>query len=170
MAEPGRPERSQSSTSLARLHHGGSGPVPEDPVDPSLDFCNAFWGQGDRGYEVIMARLRGAARTVDELRQFWKERAAIEEEYAKRLSKLSKMTIGKDEVGELSRALKTVQEETAAQASYHMQLCQELHQNVETPTLDLANKYADLKRGPQAGIEKSYRNKGLQEGHVAKVS
>ncbi|EJT46207.1 hypothetical protein A1Q1_05164 [Trichosporon asahii var. asahii CBS 2479] len=168
MAEPGRPERSQSSTSLARLHHGGSGPVPEDPVDSSLDFCNAFWGQGDRGYEVIMARLRGAARTVDELRQFWKERAAIEEEYAKRLSKLSKMTIGKDEVGELSRALKVVQEETSAQASYHMQLCQELHQNVETPTLDLANKYADLKRGPQASIEKSWRNKGLQEGHVAK--
>lgn len=50
--------------------------MSDDPVDadPSLDFCNAFWGQGDRGFEVIMARLRGAARTVDELRAFWKER------------------------------------------------------------------------------------------------
>lgn len=76
MAEPGRPERSQSSTSLARLHHGGNGngPVADDFADPSLDFCNAFWGQGDRGYEVIMARLRGASRTMDELRAFWKER------------------------------------------------------------------------------------------------
>jgi hypothetical protein len=42
--------------------------------DPSLHFCNAFWGQGSRGYEVIMARLRGASRTVDELRGYWKER------------------------------------------------------------------------------------------------
>lgn len=80
------------------------------------------------------------------------------------------MTIGKDEVGELQRCLKVVQEETAAQASYHMQLCQELHQNVEVPTMELGTKYADLKRGQQASIEKSWRNKGLQEGHVAKVS
>jgi hypothetical protein len=42
--------------------------------DPGLDYCNAFWGQGDKGYEVIMARLRGASRTTDELRAFWKER------------------------------------------------------------------------------------------------
>ena len=42
--------------------------------DPKMDFCNAFWGQGDRGYDVIMARLRGATRTTDELRLFWKER------------------------------------------------------------------------------------------------
>jgi hypothetical protein len=42
--------------------------------DPKMDFCNSFWGQGDKGYEVIMARLRGAGRTVDELKTFWKER------------------------------------------------------------------------------------------------
>lgn len=46
----------------------------EDLNDPRMDFCNAFWGTDGRGYEVVMARLRGAGRTVDELKAFWKER------------------------------------------------------------------------------------------------
>jgi hypothetical protein len=75
-------ERSQSTTSLTRLYHGdsangnsnGAMPPNDEMSDPTLDFCNAFWGQGNRGYEVVMARLRGASRTIDELRLFWKER------------------------------------------------------------------------------------------------
>jgi hypothetical protein len=43
--------------------------------------------------------MRGASRTIDELRNYWKERAAIEEDYAKRLSKLAKQTLGRDEIG-----------------------------------------------------------------------
>jgi len=81
-AAPVAPERSQSTTSLSRLYHGetangtanGALPPQDEMSDPALDFCNAFWGQGSRGYDVIMARLRGAARTIDELRLFWKER------------------------------------------------------------------------------------------------
>jgi hypothetical protein len=73
-APPGH-ERSQSTASLSRYYHGQNGePQEDDLTDPSLDFCNAFWGQGDRGYEVIMTRLRGAAKTVDDLKAFWKER------------------------------------------------------------------------------------------------
>lgn len=79
------------------------------------------------------------------------------------------MVIGKDEVGELAKALQTVQAETAAQATYHLQLCSDLHQTVEQPTAEFGNKLADLKRGQQASVEKAWRNKGLQEGHVAKV-
>lgn len=45
------------------------------------DFCNAFWGEGlkdpDRGYEVMMARVKNAGRMVDEFRAFFKERCGI---------------------------------------------------------------------------------------------
>jgi hypothetical protein len=81
-AFPPEPARSQSAASLYRFYNGADGNGAaggvgdEELHDPKLDFCNAFWGQGDRGYEVIMARLRGAGRTVDELRGFWKERSA----------------------------------------------------------------------------------------------
>lgn len=66
---------------------------------------------------VLLARMRGAARTMDELRNFWKQRyvtrssamgitrasslfrSLIEEEYATRLASLAKTTLGKDEIG-----------------------------------------------------------------------
>ena len=77
MTQPLEPRRSQSTTSLAKLHNGiqSNGNHAEEEIsDPRMDFCNSFWGQGDRGYEVIMARLRGAGRITEELRAFWKER------------------------------------------------------------------------------------------------
>ena len=167
------PPRSQSTTSLSRLYHGqsnGNAPPGEEALnDPRLDFCNAFWGAGDRGYDVLMARLRGATRTVDELRSFWKERAAIEEEYAKRLSKLSKSVLGKDEIGDVAASLQNVLHETAQQAQYHQSLGTELRHTVEQPTAEFVNRLSNLKRGLQGSVEKSYKNKGLQEGHVMKV-
>ena len=47
----------------------------------------------------MFARMRGAVRTVEELRAFLKERSAIEEEYAKRMQKLAKQVLGRDEIG-----------------------------------------------------------------------
>jgi hypothetical protein len=43
--------------------------------------------------------MRGASRTVEEVRNFYRERANIEEEYAKRLKKLAAMNVGRDEIG-----------------------------------------------------------------------
>jgi hypothetical protein len=44
----------------------------------SLDFCNSFWGFGDAnvkaGVDVLFARMRGAAQTMEDLNTFWKER------------------------------------------------------------------------------------------------
>ena len=41
-----------------------------------FDFCNAFWGSEDGGVNVLLARMRGAAKSLEELRAFWKERRA----------------------------------------------------------------------------------------------
>ncbi|WVR04978.1 hypothetical protein IAU60_001990 [Kwoniella sp. DSM 27419] len=172
---PPEPTRSQSSTSLSRLYNGparqggGTMATEEELSDPRMDFCNSFWGQGDRGFEVVMARLRGAGRTVEELRAFWKERAAIEEDYAKRLNKLSRYSLGKDEVGDLADALQHLLNETAAQATYHSSLGNEIKQTVEQPTSELGVRLGNLKKGLQASIEKAYKNKGLQEQHVQKA-
>ena len=104
--------RQASTTSLSKYARAHS----PDFSDNSLDFCNAFWGSGDAGVEVLFARMRGALRTTEELRNFWKERyvclpshyhyseltylrAVIEEQYAKKLAGLAKMAVGRDEVG-----------------------------------------------------------------------
>lgn len=104
------------------------------------------------------------------VRQADNSRAAIEEDYSKRLSKLSKTILGKDEIGDLAINLQNVLEETAQQAQYHHSLSTEIKTNVEQPTAKLAERMTALRKGPQAQIERSWRNKGLQEGHVAKVS
>jgi hypothetical protein len=104
--------RQSSTTSLAKYARVNS----PDLANRSFDFCNAFWGLGEGGVDVLFARMRGAARTMEELKNYWKERyfsavlgrdglahrrirSSIEEEYAKRMSKLAKMTLGKDEIG-----------------------------------------------------------------------
>ena len=60
-------------------------------------------------------------------------------------------------------------EETLQQAQYHHSLSNELKTNVEQPTARLAERMTTLRRGIQAQVERSWRNKGLQEGHVSKV-
>jgi hypothetical protein len=108
--------RQASATSLSKYARLNS----PDLSNRSLDFCNAFWGVNDPGVDVLFARMRGASRTMEELRVFWKERyrpshsfvlhrsrssihlrhrATIEEEYAKKLAKLAKLALGKDEIG-----------------------------------------------------------------------
>jgi len=97
-------------------------------------------------------------------------RAAIEEDYAKRLTKLSKTTLGRDEIGDTAASLQNVLSETAQQATYHQSLSTEIKQTVEQPTAEFQTRLTNLKKGLQSSVEKSYRNKGLQEGHVQKVS
>ncbi|KGB80283.1 septation protein imp2 [Cryptococcus deuterogattii R265] len=175
MAQSIEPLRSQSSTSLYKLYNGPNGGpngnqiAEEELQDPKLNYCNAFWGPGDRGFDVIMARLRGAGRTVEELRTFWKERAAIEDEYAKKLNKLSRSSLGKDEIGDLADSLQHLLSETAQQASYHSSLSNEIRQTVENPSAELVMRMSNLKKGLQAAVEKAHKNKGLQEGHVQKA-
>lgn len=37
-------------------------------------FCNAFWGTGDAGYDSIQQRMKAANKTIDDVRQLYKER------------------------------------------------------------------------------------------------
>ena len=78
--------------------------------------------------------------------------------------------MGKDEIGDLASSLQHVLNETGAQASYHQTLATELKTTVEQPTAEFGVRLNNLKKGLQASVEKAYKNKGLQEGHLAKVS
>ncbi|EDR08783.1 uncharacterized protein LACBIDRAFT_296194 [Laccaria bicolor S238N-H82] len=99
----------------------------------SLDFCNTFLGLGNGVVDVHFAPMQGAARTVEELKNFWKERAAIEEDYAKRLTKLSKMVLGRGEIGELRNSLNAIKVETERQSGIHLNLAQQIRSDLESP-------------------------------------
>lgn len=72
--QPNQIRAQQSLTSLSRY-----APPRTNGLDPfhgyeNRDFCNAFWGPADTGPNVLFARMRGAEKTIDELRNFWHER------------------------------------------------------------------------------------------------
>ncbi|KAF9235240.1 hypothetical protein BU15DRAFT_89609 [Melanogaster broomeanus] len=157
--------RQSSTTSLAKYARTTS----PDPSTRNLDFCNAFWGVGDGGVDVLFARMRGAARTVEELKTFWKERSSIEEDYAKRLGKLAKMTIGKDEIGELRNCIDTLRLETDKQAGYHSQLAQQIRTELEGQAGAFAAKQQHHKKVYQAAIEKEFKVKQTREQHTSKA-
>ncbi|TFY66102.1 hypothetical protein EVG20_g4981, partial [Dentipellis fragilis] len=157
--------RQASTTSLSKYARSSS----PDPTVRSLDFCNAFWGQGDGGVDVLFARMRGAARTMDELRNYWKERAAIEEDYAKRLAKLAKLTVGRDEIGELRNSLDTLRLETDKEAGFHQQLASQIRNDLEAPASAFVARQTSHRKGPQAAIEKQFKAKQAHEAHVIKA-
>ncbi|KIY52049.1 hypothetical protein FISHEDRAFT_36010 [Fistulina hepatica ATCC 64428] len=159
--------RQGSATSLSRYARTGS-PVFTDR-DKGLSFCNTFWGIGDGGVDVLFARMRGAGRTMDELRNFWKERAIIEEDYARRLVKLSKQTLGRDEIGELRRSLDIVKAETERQGGFHMNLATTIHNDIEASAAEFYARQAHHKKVIQSRIEKQFKTKEAQEAYVKKA-
>ncbi|PLW48750.1 hypothetical protein PCASD_03190 [Puccinia coronata f. sp. avenae] len=116
---------SRRSSVVASSTHGLNG----QPPDP-YSFCNSFWGE--YGYEVLQNKNRQSSKLLDDLRAWYKERAAIEEEYRKRLTKLTKSPLlelqhhhssNHDlEVGGIKRALETVRDTTRQSAHSHLEL------------------------------------------------
>ncbi|KAG5641575.1 hypothetical protein DXG03_004701 [Asterophora parasitica] len=157
--------RQPSTTSLSRYARASSPGLQNS----SLDFCNAFWGIADGGVDVLLARMRGAMRTMEELRNFWKERAAIEDDYAKRLAKLAKSTLGRDEIGEMRNSLDTIRLETEQQAGYHSTLAGQIRTELEDKTGIIHQRQVDHKKRFQSIIEKEFKNKQAQEAHVNKA-
>ncbi|KAG8809624.1 hypothetical protein FRC17_003357, partial [Serendipita sp. 399] len=158
--------RLSSQSSLSRFRQSSDAGELEDR---SLEFCNSFWGLNDAGVDVLSARMRIAAKTIEDLRAFWKERAAIEEEYAKRLLRLSKQSLGQGEIGELKNSLDVVRQETERQAGQHLSLSISIHRELEGPANDFVNKQAHHKRTAISNIEKTYKQKQLNETYVAKA-
>ncbi|KAF7362475.1 SH3-domain-containing protein [Mycena venus] len=161
--------RQPSTTSLSRYATAKSPGVDLYNGSTSRDFCNSFWGVGDAGVNILFARMRGAARTTDELRNFWKERAAIEEEYSNRLINLAKATLGKDEIGELRNSLDTLRLETEKQGTTHLQLASQIRSELEGQTTALLNKQIAHRKNLQTPLEKRFKVKQTQESYVLKA-
>ncbi|KAJ8508192.1 hypothetical protein ONZ45_g9509 [Pleurotus djamor] len=155
--------RQPSTTSLSRYARTSS-PLQHK----SSDFCNAFWGLADGGVDVLFARMRGAQRSMDELRNYWKERAIIEEDYAKRLAKLSKVTLGRDEIGELRNSFDTLRLETDKQATSHLNLANQIRE-LEGQSATFLNKQVHHKKVYQGSVEKAFKAKQTQESYVNKA-
>ncbi|KAJ3860587.1 SH3 domain-containing protein [Lentinula novae-zelandiae] len=159
-----------SVTSLSRYASAKSPSIDPYNGNPSRDFCNSFWGgDGDAGVNVLFARMRGGVRTIEGLKGFWKERAAIEEDYAKRMGELAGVDFGRDEIGELRNSLTTLQLETTKLAQTHLQLANQIRSEMEDPAAAMLNKLSDHKRLVMSAVEKRHKAKLQAEVYVVKA-
>lgn len=132
-------------------------------------FANCFWGKDDAGYDVLTTRLKQSKQTCEEVKNLFHERALIEEEYAKRLSKLSKIPVGKDEIGSLHDALETVRQELEATAKEHIGLSQKIRAELEQDLADFIAKQREKRKLQQNVVEASLRNKQTQVSFAQKA-
>ncbi|KAG6856756.1 hypothetical protein H0H87_001100 [Tephrocybe sp. NHM501043] len=158
-----------STTSLSRYNTAQGSAGDPQYGSTSRDFCNSFWGPGDDGVNILFSRMRGATKTTDELRQFWNERALIEEQYATRMAALAKSALGGEEIGELRNSLDTLRLETEKQSASHSSLAASIRSNLESQTSMMHAKQVNHRRNVQAAVEKKFKAKQTHESYVAKA-
>ncbi|KAK0226564.1 hypothetical protein IW262DRAFT_1542775 [Armillaria fumosa] len=157
--------RQPSTTSLGRYVRSS----PMRQGERNCDFCNTFWGADDVGVSVLFTRMRGAMRTMKELRNFWKERAAIEDDYARRLAKLAKYPLGRDEIGDIRNCLEMVVLETQNQSKFHSRLAYTISKELEAKAAQFHTDQRAHKNNWQNPIEKAFKAKQAQEVYVNKA-
>lgn len=138
-------------------------------LEPSHDFCNSFWGPGATASTVLFARMRSAVKTTEELRDFWEERAQIEEEYAARLGRLAQKMIGEEEIGELRNSLDAMLSETERQAAAHEALSAQIRTDLEAQTTQFLSRQIEHKKHRQALMERNFKAKQAAESRVVKA-
>ncbi|GAA5933744.1 uncharacterized protein JCM15063_001401 [Sporobolomyces koalae] len=183
--------RPHSTHSLSHQAAGGGEgpylpPTGQAPTDSDYDFCNSFWvtpqrsrrdardqdseerDWGKEGYDTVLARVKSGTKVLDELRSIFKERASIEEDYSKRLTKLSKSSFGTGETGHMERAIITLKQELDTTAKSHHDLASLLKQQ-ENMVNDFMAKRDGARKTQQGAIEKTWKNMNNQREHVVKA-
>ncbi|KAG6826969.1 hypothetical protein H0H92_013707 [Tricholoma furcatifolium] len=136
-------------------------------IKQTKDFCNAFWGPGNRGSKILSGRMAVAQATIKELLQFINERSHIEANYAARLATLSNSsTLGRNETGELRDSLEALRRETEKQAVHHNLLSESTYSRSLMHLRPLYAQYTDLRLGLQDKVERKLKEKEAIEEEV----
>ena len=107
-------------------------------VIPSFE--DNFWGDRDEGFDVLYNRMRIGKQSCVDVVEVIAARALIEDEYSKKLLKLARSTVGKDETGTMKSALDELRTEMEFCANTHATLAVELKSKCEKPLADFVNE------------------------------
>ncbi|KAF9363390.1 hypothetical protein BGX34_004265 [Mortierella sp. NVP85] len=129
---------------------------------PTPRFANNFWGKDDAGYSALTTRMRHAKVTCQEILSMFQARAALEEEYGKKLLKLSKSPLGKDELGSLRDSLDVVRYEVEATGKSHVELASKMRDQLESALAEFNNSQKDKRKMAKEKYDaECLRTKGL---------
>ncbi|KAL6236911.1 hypothetical protein BDW75DRAFT_205643 [Aspergillus navahoensis] len=140
------------------------GTVAEGPT-VSLSFANNFWGKDDAGVAPMLERMQAAKLSCDELKTWYNIRAAIEDEYARKLLTLCRKPLGQHETGSLRESFDTVRAETEAIAKAHAAIAGQMKRELEEPLIAFAGGNKERRKIIQNGIERIHKTK-MQQTHT----
>ena len=129
---------------------------------------NNFWGKDDAGVEPMLTRVQNARTTCDELKAFYSARAALEEDYAKKLLSLSRKPLGSTEQGTLRASLDVARGETEAMGKQHALIAQQMKSDLEEPLAAFSGGMKERRKIVQNGIERLLKTKQQQTAQVYK--
>ncbi len=136
-------------------------------ANPKL-VANNFWGRDDAGVGPLLDRMQNAKNTCDELKDFYHARAALEDEYARKLHALSRKPLGSGETGTLRASLDVVRGEVEAMGKQHALIAGQMKSELEEPLGAFSGGMKERKKIVQGGIEKLLKTKQQQTMHVNK--
>ncbi|KAG9060819.1 Proline-serine-threonine phosphatase-interacting protein 2 [Linnemannia hyalina] len=115
--------------------------------------------------------MRHAKVTCQEILGMFQARAALEEEYGKKLVKLSKSPLGKDEVGSLRDSLDVVRFEIEATGKSHIELASKMRDQLESALEEFNNSQKDKRKLQLVKAKEKYdaecvRTKGLSAARM----
>lgn len=142
--------------------------IADAPPSVPLSFSNNFWGRDDAGVDPLLTRMQNAKTTCDELRAYYGARAAIEEDYARKLAQLSRKPLGSTEQGTLRASLDVTRGETEAMAKQHALIAQQMKSECEEPLAAFAGGLKERRKIVQNGVERLLKTKQAQTAHVNK--
>ncbi|KAL4928412.1 formin-binding protein HOF1 [Aspergillus undulatus] len=144
------------------------GTVADGPT-VALSFANNFWGKDDAGVAPMLERMHASKTSCDELKTFYNIRAAIEDEYARKLLTLCRKPLGANESGSLRASFDTVRRETEAIAKAHAAIAGQMKRELEEPLMAFAGGNKERRKIIQNGIERIHKTKMQQTQTVNKT-
>ncbi|KAI0129472.1 SH3 domain-containing protein [Xylariales sp. AK1849] len=144
-------------------------PTATDGPTVSLSFANNFWGKEDAGVGPLLDRMLAAKQTSDELKSFYNARAAIEDEYARKLMSLSRKSLGSHEMGTLKSSLDTVRGEVESMAKQHGSIAAQMKTELEEPLHAFGGGMKERRKIVQNTVEKLLKIKVQQTQAVNKT-
>ncbi|KAH7088212.1 hypothetical protein FB567DRAFT_441585 [Paraphoma chrysanthemicola] len=145
------------------------GTTATEPPSVSLSFANNFWGKDDAGVCPMLDRMHNAKVANDELKNFYAARAAIEEEYARKLLNLSRKPLGSSESGTLRLSCDVIRAEVESMGKAHSSIAQQMKTELEEPLAAFAGGMKERRKIVQNGIEKLLKLKMQQTATVNKA-
>ncbi|KAI9644702.1 formin-binding protein [Ciborinia camelliae] len=140
-----------------------------DGPSVTMSFANNFWGKDDAGVEPLIQRMVHAKQTCDELKTFYNARAALEEEYARKLLQLSRKPLGSSETGTLRKSLDVLKGEVEAMGKAHQTIAGQMKTELEEPLAAFAGAMKERRKIVQHGTEKLLKIKVQQTNQVNKT-